>query len=315
MPQSHVDLDRAADFIWRSARRLDRARFTYHFAADTGEAVLAALRAYQNADGGFGHALEPDLRDPGSQPAATRIALDMLSEVGALTDPAAMRACDFLSSIAVDGGLPFALPSAVRYPCAPWWQGTNASKPSVVFTAPIVALLSERGVKHPWIGAATEYCWQKVATFDPPRFSGATWDPPRVGTSYQAMAIIHFLDRVDDSRRDEAFERVGRLVLDRGLVELAPDPPGGAHRPLDFATTPGCGARRLFADEAIQTNLDSLVASQQSDGGWMFPWPEWNAATTLEWRGTLTVNTLLLLRAYGRLDPQPLASRIPNPES
>jgi hypothetical protein len=301
MSASHVDLHRAADFMWRSARLLDRARFTYHFAAETNEAVVTALHAYQNADGGFGHALEPDLRDPGSQPAATRLALEILSEVGALTDPLVTRTCEFLSSIAADGGLPFALPSAVRYPCAPWWQGANASRPSVVFTAPIVALLREHGVTHPWVSAGAEYCWHKVATFDPPRFTGTTWDPPRIGTSYQAMALIRFLDRVEDPRRDDALERIGRLILERGLVELAPEPPRGAHRPLDFAKTPDCNARRLFPDEAIQGHLDSLTASQQSDGGWMFAWPEWNAATTLEWRGTLTVDTLLLLRAYGRL--------------
>jgi hypothetical protein len=42
--------------------------------------VVDALRGYRNPDGGFGHALEPDLRCPGSQPAPTLYALEMLGE-------------------------------------------------------------------------------------------------------------------------------------------------------------------------------------------------------------------------------------------
>jgi len=49
---------RARAFIYRNARSLDIARFQYHFENGSREAVLAALAAYQNGDGGFGHALE-----------------------------------------------------------------------------------------------------------------------------------------------------------------------------------------------------------------------------------------------------------------
>jgi hypothetical protein len=34
----------------------------------------------------------------------------------------------------------------------------------------------------------------------------------------------------------------------------------------------------------------------------MFNWGQWNAASTLAWRGALTVDTLALLRAYGRME-------------
>ena len=78
-------LERAEEFIWRNARLLDRQRFAYHFKDDAGKdgagaAVVAALRAYQNPDGGFGNALEPDLRGPDSQPVAVQHALEFLDE-------------------------------------------------------------------------------------------------------------------------------------------------------------------------------------------------------------------------------------------
>lgn len=53
--------ERARAFLYRSARPLDIARFQCHFKNGGKGAVLAALAADQNEDGGFGHALEPDL--------------------------------------------------------------------------------------------------------------------------------------------------------------------------------------------------------------------------------------------------------------
>ncbi len=43
--------------------------------------VLAALREYQNADKGFGNALEPDLRCKESSALATTVALQYLSRI------------------------------------------------------------------------------------------------------------------------------------------------------------------------------------------------------------------------------------------
>jgi hypothetical protein len=60
--------EKVRQFIYRNARPLDIARFQYHFENGTKEAVLTALVAYQNADGGFGRALEPDSWNPNSVP-------------------------------------------------------------------------------------------------------------------------------------------------------------------------------------------------------------------------------------------------------
>ena len=54
---------------------------------DARRAGRAALRAYRNADGGFGHALEPDLRGTVSQPGGDPTALEVLDEAGVLDDP------------------------------------------------------------------------------------------------------------------------------------------------------------------------------------------------------------------------------------
>jgi hypothetical protein len=59
--------------------------------------VLAALLPYQNEDGGFGNALEPDKRCPSSQPQDIECALHILDAIDALHDSMVMRACAILS--------------------------------------------------------------------------------------------------------------------------------------------------------------------------------------------------------------------------
>ena len=39
------------------------------------------------------------------------------------------------------------------------------------------------------------------------------------------------------------------------------------------------------------------------DGGWDIAFPSWTPVTRPEWRGFVTVDRLLTLRAYGRLKP------------
>lgn len=73
---------KARVFIYRNARPLDLARWRYHFEDGTGEDVLTALAMYQNADGGFGHALEADCFNPNSAPIQTWSACEILREIG-----------------------------------------------------------------------------------------------------------------------------------------------------------------------------------------------------------------------------------------
>src|SRR5690606_37910934 len=74
-------LDAAERFVRRDARLLDRHRFAHQFRGGPAGAVVAALVPYANPDGGFGNALEPDLRGAASQPEAVAVALRVLDEL------------------------------------------------------------------------------------------------------------------------------------------------------------------------------------------------------------------------------------------
>jgi hypothetical protein len=282
-------LDAAERFVWLSGRLLDRHRFAHLFRGADHAPVLAALRPYRNPDGGFGNALEPDLRGPLSQPQPVEVALHLLDEVGAFDDPMAAAACDYLTTITTpEGGVPFVLPSVRAYPRAPWWEPGDDPRALLNPTAAIAGLLHRNGVRHPWLEPATAFCWRQIDGLE------------ETGT-YEMRCILLFLEHVPDRARAEAaLDRVGPRLLEQGLVALDPPAEGEAFSPLDYAPAPTSIARRLFPDGAVDAHLDALVDGQQEDGGWPVPWPVWTPATGPEWRAWITIGSLRRLRAYGR---------------
>ena len=146
-----VDVDSAERFVLANARLLDRHRLAVLLHGAPVAPVLDALRAYRNPDGGFGHALEPDVRAPESEPAATLHALEVLAGIGALEDPMVADAAAWVATIAdPDGGVPFVLPTAAAHPHAPWMVPSDGGSH---LTFAIAGALWEAGSSEPWLGA------------------------------------------------------------------------------------------------------------------------------------------------------------------
>ena len=287
-----VDLNAATDFIHSTARLLDRHRLA-HLRGDAGpEPVVQTLRAYRNPDGGFGHAIEPDMRAPVSQPVGVHTALEILHEVGANDDDLVGAAADWLTTVTRDdGGIPFCLPSAADYPRNPIWQPADES--SVIQTAANAAALHEVGSDHPWLKGAGEFVWRWLDELD---LDGAQATP---GFGYEIRFAVVFLNAVPDATRAEAaLDRLAPHLFASGVVSR--EAGGDVQTPLDLAPLPDSRARSMFSADDIERDLDALEAAQHDDGGWMFAWDQWNAAATLEWRGVLTIRALRLLAANGR---------------
>ena len=286
------DFDAAATFIAVHARVVDRRRFGRLFGGGPAGPVRDAVAAYRNDDGGFGHALEPDCRAPGSQSPAVEMAFRLMDEADAWDDALVRGACDWLASVApAEGGAAFveAGPQALGdWPHAPWWVPETGHPASLTPTGLISGTLYKRGVGHPWLDRATEVMWTRLATLAEP---GA----------YDMFGVLRFLQYVPDRDRAEAaFGRIGPLILERNLVALDPEAAGETHSPLDFAPEPDSLARSLFDDATIKAHLDHLAHAQREDGGWTFNWPAWSPGAERDWRGFLTVDALRLLRANGR---------------
>ncbi|MFF3322917.1 hypothetical protein [Streptomyces sp. NPDC002889] len=293
-------LVRAERFIWLTARVLEQRRFAHHFLRGSADSVESALAAYLNEDGGYGHALEPDLRGPVSQPLHTAHALRVLDSIGRCGGLRVERMCRYLTDVSThDGALPAIHPSQRGYPAAPFMPVVDDPPSELLTTGPVVGLLHRNQVWHAWLFRATDYCWAAV-------------DAIEKSHPYEIEAAVAFLDGVPDRARAEvAADRLGRLIREQRLVVLDPDraaehpvapgyAPGEHHYAHHYASTPESLARRWFTDEEVDRSLQHLAEQQREDGGWPITWREWAPGVALEARPIVTIEALRTLRAYGR---------------
>jgi hypothetical protein len=299
-PPAHSPLFRAEHFVWLTARVLEQRLFAYHFLDGPADPVETALDAYRNEDGGYGHALEPDLRGPVSQPLHTAHALRVLDSLGRCGGQRVQRICRYLTAVSTpEGALPAVHPSQRGYPAAPFVPIVDDPPGELLSTGPVVGLLHRNEVWHAWLFRATDFCWRAI-------------DSLKTSHPYEVHAAVAFLDSVPDrSRAEAAADRLGRLVREQRLAALDPGDldaypvapgyaPGEHHFPHDFARTPRSLARAWFTDEEMTRSLDFLATEQAEDGGWPVRWRRWAPGTALEARPLVTIEALRTLRAYGR---------------
>ncbi|MFZ1023227.1 MAG: hypothetical protein WAN87_03745 [Thermoplasmata archaeon] len=284
---------KAKEFIQRNARLLERLRYSYLFEDGPKAAVLGALDAYQNEDGGYGNALEPDLRGPESQPIPAWAALGLLDELRSVGGTRVRKITGYLEKIETKGGgVPFVLPSANQSPHAPWWD-SKARKPpgSINPTAGIAALLHKNGVPSSWLTRADRWCWKYI-------------EQMQDVNPYEMRVTLSFLDHVPDrARAARQLERLRPKILAKGVVEMDVDSKAEVFRPLDYAPNPDSLSRSLFSDKEMDRQLDGLERAQAPDGGWTINFPIWTPITEFEWRGVQTVEMLKVLQMNGRLGP------------
>jgi hypothetical protein len=282
-----VDLDAAEQFVFANARLLDRHRLAVFLRGASAAPVLQTLHAYRNPDGGFGHALEPDVRAPESEPASTLQALEVLAEIGALGDPMVADAAAWIGTIAdADGAVPFVLPTAAAHPHAPWMVSSGEGSH---LTFALAARLWEACSTDPWLSRATDWCWATLEGSD--ELSG-----------YWVKFSLDFLDHVlDQARAEVAINRLRARLGEDGSMRV----PGGTESerltPVALSARPGRRSRALFSDDQIDADLDLLERGQQSDGGWTFDWLAWSLGQSTEWRGMMTLRALATLGAHERI--------------
>jgi len=288
----NIDLSAARSFMAGHARVLDRRRLELLLDGGDPAAVLAALDAYRNADGGYSWGLEPDLRAPESQIGGAYHAFEVFADVAPATTPRALELCDWLASVALpDGGLPFGVPMADPAATAPFWAQADPTASSLQLSAFVtcnaqrVAAHDEAVASHPWLAAATDYCLAANDAIDDTPFA------------IELAASIRFLDAVHDARPEAAglLERLGAYIPADGLVPVTQGAEGEAMRALDFAPYPDSPARTLFGHETVDADLRRLAGEQQDDGGWHVDFQNYSPAAELEWRGYMTVRAVSIL--------------------
>lgn len=276
-------------FLDREGRLIERRLAATLFDGGPAAAVVDALRAYRNPDGGFGHGLEPDKRCPDSLPIDVEAAFDILITAGAIDERLVLDACDWLERVAApDGAVPLSFPVMEAYPRAEHWSDWTYT-PALNPTAGLAGRLHRMGIRHPWVDRATDWCWSRLE-------SGFDED------AHALRGVLVFLAHVPDRGRAEAVgASVGEWLAKAQWYRADADDPSYGVTPLDLAPEPHGPWSHLFDEAKIEGHLDRLLQDQQPDGGWAITWEPPSVASTLEWRGIMTLWALRVLRAYGRI--------------
>jgi hypothetical protein len=292
----------ARRFVLDKGRPLDGALLNFALGEGSPEAVMVALIAFQNPDGGFGHGLEPDTRSPASTAIATSIGLRLLVRVGAAAKhPTVVGAIDWLDgALDQDNGVwPIVGPDVALAPHAPWWtwsEGLAANWNGFRFnpTAEILAHL---------------YHWREATP-------AGLFDCAEAGLR-RALAEIPVLEGAYDLKCAIRLAEADGLPADlakplEALVRrsiAAHDPADDHASPFDAAPTPASPFADVV-DGRIESALNALIDSQTEDGGWAWN-PDWSwgfvdkkawAAAHSDWRGWISRENLETLMAYGRVE-------------
>jgi hypothetical protein len=288
-PDASRLLERAADFIWRNARLLERTQFAHAFLDGTAEAVRSAVAAYQNADGGFGNALEGDIRAPASAAVACEFAMVALNESEVHAPALSTRVCDYLASIAEPTGrVPIVTSAILEFPRAAHWSDPSPGGDSPNPTAGLVGMLTYQRIDHLWLERAARWCWERI-------------EHP-LSDAHEMVCVLRFLEHANDRpRAADAAVRIAKQVNTVSWYVGDPRATNYGITPLHLCPRPDAIARPAFPNSLIEAHLDALAARQQDDGGWPISWSAPSPAAELEWRGRVTWEALSRLRAYGRI--------------
>ena len=289
----------ACAFVFREGRPLDAALLRQALGDGEGAAVLEALAAFQNPDGGFGRGLEPDTPSPASSAIATSIGLRLLVRAGAPGDhPMTAAVIGWLAAnLDREPGVWPIIGSGVDLaPHAPWWTWSDdlaANWNGFRFnpTAEILAhLYRYREATPADVFAAAEAGARRT-------LAGAEI----IEGAYDLKCAV-WLATSDGAPADI---RDGLAALLRRSI--AAHDPSDEHAPVfELAGSPQSPFAAAVAD-GVGPALDRLVAAQDADGGWR-PFWDWSfvdaaawAKAERDWRGWLSREAIETLRAWGRV--------------
>ncbi len=301
--------ERARHFLKTEARPLEWALFAHRFEDGSVEAALEALARYQNADGGFGHGLEPDVRTPQSSALATGIGLGILRDLNIpSTHPLVRRAVAYLLETFDDEKKVWrVLPEgASAYPHAPWWHDEEGSLARtfdgfvVIPRTQLVGLLQHFAADVPadWLETITQRTVEEFLRLDDVGAGGGDDLAYAIEMAETAALPARF--------KAPLVERLQEIVPN--VVERDPTAwDSYCIAPLKLVSSPHSLAYDLLAED-VQANLDYQIAHQTEAGTWEPTWtwgdayPQAWAEAKREWRGELTLAMLETLEAFGRIE-------------
>lgn len=294
---------RAQYTILENGRELEKRLFAYYFMDGPANNVVEEIAGYQNVDGGFGNAIEPDFRLPASSPVATTVALQHLIHFDdlPLAKGVISKAIAYLDNTYIserEGW--FAVPKTVNdYPHAPWWEfdeekgmcaiDANWGNP----TAEIIGYLQR---------------YREFTSLDVDRLIGKAIEYLESKSEFSSfheifcfMRLYNLLDKkMATSLRPKLSEAVCSLIS-KDQEEWRTE---YVARPLDFVSSPDefyCIDRELIEDN-IEYYIKELQTYGKIKPTWSKSFYDGEMSTAWdEWVAIITLRVLLILKSFGRI--------------
>lgn len=297
MTLSSESYARARSFLMTDARPLERVRFQYEFEGGPAEAVVTELAKFQNPDGGFGHALEPDLRCPESSALATTAGLRALHGLPEeLVSPLLSKAIAWLEANWSEEHCcwPIIGESANSAPRAPWWNYDEsvAAKSTFNPAGDIVAMLS--------CLKSDNFLTVKSLSRQLDAMNGKSDIE-----DHDLICLVHLAEGnlIPDVALIDTISQAIRTKISKTPDDLL----NYGLRPQFVINGP---TSRFFEANRTETEMELafLVGHQSADGSWKPNWSWFGQFTETwpiaekDWSGVLTLDTLKWLRAFGLIN-------------
>lgn len=296
-------------FIYRNARPLDLAIFRYHFENGDINEVLNALSYYQNDDGGFAHAIEPDNWNENSNPVGTWAAAMILREIHFVdaSHPiiqGILRYLDSMESFA-NGKWMNTVPSNNDYPHAVWWHcdgdGDPADNPTVALAGFILRFANKSSALYE---KACVIVKQAIKNF----MENPTDEWHTVRCYTDLIAYCEEIKGFDvfplDEFRNAIINKVNAVICsdsNKWAAEYVCTPSFFSFRENPIV--------RYIPRELCEKESKLLITKQLPDGSFPITWKWHNDYKEFEisanwWRSDIIIRNLKFIKTYGNQEVQ-----------
>lgn len=300
-------LGRIRGFVLRNGRPLEAAQWRFHFEGGGAPDVLRALEPYQNPDGGFGHAVEPDLWNPQSTPYATLHAATLLRAAGGANGPALQGILRYFRSESAfeNGRWLFTVPSNDLAPHAPWWRfdtETNALE-SPGLTASVAAFLLDVAEPGDSLYALAAGIAKQT------RLRLLQGDAKGEMFLDACLALLPHWARLCAPEEVQAARARMKALVRKAVSHDPSEWAGYVPRPSRYIHSP---ESPFFSDNraAVEQELDYLLQTLPEDDVWPINWSWFQNgdaypkafAIAENWaKASVSLDKLLFLRSFGRM--------------
>lgn len=294
-------------WIYCNARPLELALWQYQFEHGSKEAVLSVLMNYQNEDGGFGTAVEPDNWNPESTPYTASFVIRILRQIGFVNTehPIYQGIFRFLENTPykADYGWFFVVQSNEHYPHARWWDYNEEDNrhQSIGITAILSGFILRYGDKTSALyRRAFEYAKRLLETL-----------PATV--HFGDMGIKGHCELWRDLEEAGLLQELPCMGVQEKLQELVRnkinrEKDNFMANPLEFVLSPDSRYYEEYKLE-VESALDRLLDQRPEQGIWEIPWEWYNgnkypkafAISENWWKSFEGIEKLLQLKRFHRL--------------